>query len=85
MGNEDYQAKVLNYLAQISQEITDVKSRASNIATKMKHKVSDKIRALYDSREVQVNINDKIITTLERIEAKVDVLQMETSHVRRIK
>jgi uncharacterized protein Yka (UPF0111/DUF47 family) len=35
--------------------------------------------------EVQNNVNERIINTLERVEAKVDVLQLETAHLRRVK
>ena len=36
-------------------------------------------------REAQNEMNERMITTLGRIEAKVDVLQLETAHLRRVK
>ena len=55
------------------------------LETRIESEVIEKIRGLYDDREVQQDTNQRITSTLERIEAKVDVLQMETAHVRRVK
>lgn len=52
---------------------------------RMENELTEKIRGLYDFREVQNDINEKIIYSLNRIEAKLDVLQMETASVRRVK
>lgn len=52
---------------------------------RLEDKFDNKIKALFDDRDVQ---NEKIaglVETVERIEAKVDVLQMETAQLRRIK
>ena len=42
----------------------------------MENEVIDKVRALFDARETQNDINERITSALERIEAKVDVLQL---------
>lgn len=52
---------------------------------RMEFELTEKIRALYDARQSQQDINERIINTLGRIEAKIDVLQMETASIRRIK
>ena len=44
-----------------------------------------KIGAIFDFREIQIDYNQKTELALERIEAKVEVLQLETSNLRRIK
>ncbi|GAB4261941.1 hypothetical protein [Thermincola ferriacetica] len=62
-----------------------LESRMDKLESKIETEITDKIRALYDFREVQADINNRIITTLDRIEAKVDVLQMETAQIRRVK
>jgi len=62
----------------------DIKRIEQNLA-EIEHRHGEKLSALFDARETQKEINEKIISTLARIEAKVDVLQMETAHVRRIK
>jgi hypothetical protein len=57
----------------------------SKIETKIENEVIDKVRALYDNREIQAELNNQLLDTLSRIETKIDVLQMETAHIRRIK
>ena len=49
------------------------------------NELTEKVRALFDAREVQNDINERVIYSLNRIEAKLDVLQLETAHLRRIK
>jgi cell division protein FtsB len=60
-------------------------SNQIKLETRIENEIIEKIRALYDARSVQNDINTRIIDTLERIETKIDVLQMETAHVRKLK
>lgn len=53
------------------------------LETRIENEIIEKIRALYDARSVQEDINSRIIDTLDRIEAKLDVLQMETAPLRK--
>ena len=55
------------------------------LETRMETEVVDKIHGLFDARNVQNDVNQRIISTLDRLETKVDVLQMETAHIRRVK
>ena len=56
------------------------------IGTRMvEHDVARKIGAIFDFRDKQIDHNQKTGQALERIEAKVEVLQIETSNLRRIK
>lgn len=55
------------------------------IVLKIEHDHGVKLDALFDAREIQKEMNERIFTTLDRLEAKIDVLQMETAHIRRIK
>lgn len=55
------------------------------LETRIENEIIDKIRVLYEARSVQEDINTRIIEALERIETKIDVLQMETAHIRRVK
>ena len=64
---------------ELSEEVKDI--RQSQV--RMENELTEKVRALFDAREVQNNVNERIINTLERVEAKVDVLQLETAHLRR--
>lgn len=67
---------------------TDQETIAQNVAkiiTVVEHDVAQKIGAIFDFREIQISHNQKIGQALERIEAKVEVLQLETSNLKRIK
>jgi hypothetical protein len=91
----NFEDKVLGYLAQLTQELTVIKhtqqqhsqqlTTLQQSVSRIEHDYGEKLSALFDAREVQADVNEKILSTLGRIEAKMDVLQMETAHIRRIK
>lgn len=62
----------------------DIRRIEQNLA-RVEHNHGEKLSALFDDREVQKEINETIINTLDRIEAKIEVLQIETAHIRRVK
>lgn len=80
-GLEQGQAKVAKHVTQLGEDVKTI----HNSQVRMENELTEKIRGLYDFREVQDDINDRIIPSLGRIEAKVDVLQMETANIRRVK
>ena len=59
--------------------------KLEKIEFSIEHDITIKISALYDSREVQKDHNIRVDEALDRIEKKVEVLQLETSSLRRIK
>lgn len=75
---QDILARQVSTLTEDMQEV-----RQSQV--RMENELTEKVRALFDAREVQNNVNERIISTLDRIEAKVDVLQLETAHLHRVK
>ncbi|HBQ87198.1 MAG TPA: hypothetical protein DD811_12090 [Syntrophomonas sp.] len=75
------QNMIAKQVNELSEEVKDI--RQSQV--RMENELTEKVRALFDAREVQNNVNERIINTLERVEAKVDVLQLETAHLRRVK
>lgn len=84
--------KMYREFSEFRKEMTEFKTETGKRFDKVEESISkfenetvDKIKALFDAREVQTDVNEKILSTLGRIEAKVDVLQMETAHIRRIK
>ena len=124
MENERFQDLVLEHLAKLTQENTDIKQDISQIKqdnsllkqdvsslkqsnAEIKQDVSslkqsndemkqdiqqvkgslirienehgEKLRALFDAREVQMDINERILDTLHRIEGKVDRLTLKVS------
>lgn len=46
--------------------------------------LTEKVRVLFDVCEVINDDNKNIINSLNRIEAKIDVLQMEAANIRRV-
>ncbi len=69
----------------IKEDVQGLKNAVTKIEVRIENEVIEKIRALYDARSLQEDINMRIIDTLDRIEAKLDVLQMETAHIRRVR
>ena len=66
----------------------DQETIAQNVAkliVVVEHDIAQKIGAIFDFREIQIEHNQMTGQALERIEAKVEVLQLETSNLRRIK
>ena len=69
-------------------DITDMKTDISNLKqsqARMEEDLTRKITALFDSRELQKDVNQNVSRSLERIEAKIDILQIETAYLKRIK
>ncbi|MHB1651452.1 MAG: hypothetical protein ACYCVD_03115 [Desulfitobacteriaceae bacterium] len=77
--------KIIELLEHILDKVGNLDKRVLSVEVKVEHDVSDKISALFDAREVQKEVNERVFNQLDRIEAKIDVLQLETSHVRRAK
>ena len=69
----------------LKQDVGELKTSMVKIESRIENEVIEKIRALFDAREVQQDVNQRVISTLDRIEAKIDVLQLETAHIRRLK
>jgi uncharacterized Fe-S cluster-containing MiaB family protein len=61
-----------------------LESKVDKLELRMENEVIEKVGALLDAREVQNDINQQILNTLQRMEAKIDVLQVETAHIRRV-
>lgn len=95
MEREDFADMVLEHMAKITQALSELKSgqnelrqgqkELSQAVARIEQQHGEKLSALFDAREVQNNVNEKILVTLERMEAKLDVLQLETAHIRRVK
>jgi len=90
------QSKLEKHMDKLELRMENVEDNIDKLGTHMENNISirelrieneviDKVRALFDVREVQNDVNERIINALNRIEAKVDVLQMETASIRRVK
>lgn len=72
-------------LAALEQCQERLENKVDKLEIRMENEVIEKIRVLFDAREVQSDVNQQILSTLQRMEAKIDALQMETAHIRRVK
>lgn len=88
MDNEKFQELVLQQFQQLNTRFDKLETKVDKIdasQVRMENELTEKVRALFDAREVQNDVNEKMLYSLNRIEAKVDVLQMETANIRRVK
>lgn len=81
----DLLGKILENQTETNFQLKELTSRVQKIETKVENDLGYKIRVLFDAREVQNERNNTIIKALERIETKIEILQMETAHVRKVK
>ena len=81
MTDKEFQELVIKQLQALNEKINKVDTNQ----VRMENELPENIRGLYDFGEVQNDVNERIISTLDRLEAKVDVLQLETAHLRRVK
>ena len=68
--------------AGIKQDITELKQDSTRIKEsliRIENDHGEKLKALFDAREVQTDVNERICDTLNRIEAKVDRLTLKVS------
>ncbi len=81
MTDKDFQEFVVEHIVKLSEGQEKMRQNVSV----MENELTEKISALFDAREVQNDVNERIITSLDRIEAKIDILQLETAHLRQVK
>ena len=61
---------------EVRQELkADIKNVRQDIAV-LEHKLGDKIDALFDAREVQIDRETEVVTNLKKVENKVDKLEL---------
>lgn len=80
MNNEEFQKFMIEQMGQFNER----QGKLQKDVIRMENELIEKIRGLCDFREVQNDVNDRVMEALERIEAKVDVLQLETASIRRV-
>ncbi|MGI6120503.1 MAG: hypothetical protein ACOYIB_08080 [Desulfosporosinus sp.] len=87
--------KILEMFAQLLQGQTELRQGQEELRqgleelrqdmVRMENKFTEKISGLYDFVSYQKEVNKDLAESIVRIEKKVDVLQMETAHLRRVK
>ncbi|MGI6120052.1 MAG: hypothetical protein ACOYIB_05720 [Desulfosporosinus sp.] len=81
----DLLGKILENQTETNSQLKELTSRVQKFEAKVENDLGYKIKALFDAREIQNEKNDTIINALERIETKIEILQMETAHMRKVK
>lgn len=83
LGNLDNQVRdVKDRVGNLDNQVGDVKDRLETLETtvlRMENDHGEKLQALIDAREVQLDVNERIIGALNRIEGKVDLLSLKVS------
>jgi len=95
MENEKFQEFMGDQFAKMFTEMQKVSGKVDGLSTKvdelsdsqvrMENKFDEQIAVLHDFRTTQEEVNKTVIERLDRIEVKVEVLQIETAHIRRVK
>lgn len=60
-----------------------LETRMTSLEVKIESQVVEKLSGLFDDRQVQNESIEELKSATARIEAKVDVLQLETTHLRK--
>jgi len=84
----DQFAKMFQEIQKVSGELQNVKEDVQgvkDIQLRMENDLNDKIGKVFDFIDAQRDVNKEIVESLNRIEVKVEVLQLETAHIRRVK
>ncbi len=62
---------------EMRQELTGVRQQLTELhqsQTRMENELTDKVRALFDAREVQSDVNDQILSSLSSIQTDINCL-----------
>jgi dynactin complex subunit len=89
MENDKFQELALDHLVRLTQDNTEIKQNIQEInqrlekvelaVIRIENDHGDKLQALFDAREAQVDVNERIFDALNRIEGKVDRLALKVS------
>jgi len=72
MDNLDHnQTRMESRLDNLDHKIDGIDSGLLKLELRMENEVIEKIRGLYDDREIQHDVNSRILAALERIESKI--------------
>lgn len=88
MNDRELLEKLLSHVVDLTQDMAEVKSKLSTVAdavTRIENVHGEKLSVLFDARELQNDINEKITAALNRIEAKVDLMAFNAVSIRRTK
>ena len=64
---------------EMKSDIAELNKGQLRLETRMENEVIEKIRGLYEFREVQTEVNERILAALDRIEAKIESHDIQIS------
>jgi len=86
MDNEKFQELTLQQFSKVLEKLDSMDSRLEavergqlRLETRMENEVVEKIRGLYEFREIQTEVNERILAALDRIEAKIETHDIQIS------
>ena len=87
MDNERFQTTVLEHMVRMTQEITELRSEQKKMGRHMvviEKDMHDKFGVVFDFIDEQKRTSKEVLDDLKGLHKKVDRLELETAHVRRI-
>ena len=81
-------AQLLQGQTELKQEIGEVKTDLREVKdrqTIMETEFKETIGGIFDFIESQRNVNQEVVERLERVETKIEVLQLETARIRQVR
>lgn len=81
MTNEEFQKLVLEELKSIRKDMATKEEleKVSQAVIRIENQHGDKLAGLYDAREVQFDVNERILDSLARIENKLDRVTLKVA------
>lgn len=80
MENDKFRSLVLEHLAKLTQEITELKKEVGSIKAsviRIENDYGEKLGILFDAREIQMDVNERICETLIRFEDTIEHLNLK--------
>lgn len=74
---ESMETEMKEMKQELKQDILDAKQELKQDIVRLENKMDDKLSALFDAREVGIDKETEISTGLQRVESKVDKLELK--------
>lgn len=72
-------------LSRLDKRIDGVETALCKLANTIENTLSTKINALYDANMATEELMNSLAISIEQLTLKINTLQMETAHIRRVK
>jgi len=82
---QEIDTKLSRQIQEVNTKLSGQIQEVKGIQLRMENSLTEKAKGLYEFVAIQRDANKDMVERLDRIEAKVEVLQLETAHIRRVK